>query len=126
MKAINLKEKYQAFEEKWSPHLIAELNGQQVLLAKVEGDFVWHAHEEEDELFHVIKGKLTIDFRDKSVELLPGELLVIAKGVEHRPRAEEETWIMLFEPLGIKHRGAHYRNNQKPLPKDIKKPPEGG
>ena len=105
MKAINLEEKYQAFEEKWSPHLIAELNGQQVLLAKVEGDFVWHAHEEEDELFHVIKGKLTIDFRDKSVELLPGELLVVPKGVEHRPRAEEETWIMLFEPLGIKHTG---------------------
>ena len=107
MKAINLVEKYQAFEEKWSPHLIAELNGQQVLLAKVEGDFVWHAHEEEDELFHVIKGKLTIDFRDKSVELLPGELLVVPKGVEHRPRAEEETWIMLFEPLGIKHTGGH-------------------
>lgn len=106
MKAINLEDKYQAFEEKWSPHLIAELNGQQVLLAKVEGDFVWHAHEEEDELFHVIKGKLTIDFRDKSVELLPGELLVVPKGVEHRPRAEEETWIMLFEPLGIKHTGA--------------------
>lgn len=107
MKAINLKEKYQAFDEKWSPHLIAELNGQQVLLAKVEGDFVWHAHQEEDELFFVTKGKLTIEFRDKAVELLPGELLVVPKGVEHRPRAEEETWIMLFEPLGIKHTGEH-------------------
>ena len=85
--------------------MIAELNGQQVLLAKVEGDFVWHAHENEDELFHVIKGKLTIEFRDKTVDLLPGELLVVPKGVEHKPSAEEETWIMLFEPLGIKHTG---------------------
>jgi len=85
--------------------VIAELNGQQVLLAKVEGDFVWHAHENEDELFHVIKGKLTIEFRDKTVDLFPGELLVVPKGVEHKPSAEEETWIMLFEPLGIKHTG---------------------
>mgnify|MGYP002619919032 CR=1 FL=1 len=105
MEAINIKEKYKAFKDKWSPHVIAELNGQQVLLAKVEGDFVWHAHENEDELFHVIKGKLTIEFRDKTVELLPGELLVVPKGVEHKPSAEEETWIMLFEPLGIKHTG---------------------
>ena len=62
-------------------------------------------HNEEDELFHVIKGKLTVEFRDKVVELLPGEILVVPRGVEHKPRAEEETWIMLFEPLGIKHTG---------------------
>ena len=105
MEVINLNSKYKVFNEKWSPHSIAELNGQQVLIAKVEGDFVWHSHEEEDELFHVVKGKLTIEFRDKTVELSSGELLVVPKGVEHRPRAEEETWILLFEPIGIKHTG---------------------
>ncbi len=105
MEAINLYDKYEVFNEKWSPHSIAELNGQQVLIAKVEGDFVWHSHKEEDELFHVIKGKLIIEFRDKTVELSSGDLLVVPKGVEHRPRADEETWILLFEPLGIKHTG---------------------
>ena len=105
METINLNDKYKVFNQKWSPHSIAELNGQQVLLAKVEGDFVWHTHKDEDELFHVIKGKLIIEFRDKTVELSPGELLVVPKGVEHRPRAEEETWILLFEPIGIKHAG---------------------
>mgnify|MGYP001057500240 FL=1 len=84
MEVINLNSKYKVFNEKWSPHSIAELNGQQVLIAKVEGDFVWHAHEEEDELFHVIKGKLIIEFRDKTVELSSGELIVVPKGVEHR------------------------------------------
>ena len=69
MEKINLNDKYKLFNEKWSPHSIAELNGQQVLIAKVEGDFVWHSHEEEDELFHVVKGKLTVEFRDKTVEL---------------------------------------------------------
>ena len=98
MEKINLNDKYKLFNEKWSPHSIAELNGQQVLIAKVEGDFVWHAHKEEDELFHVVKGKLTVEFRDKTVELSSGELLVVPKGVEHRPRAEEETWILLLSP----------------------------
>jgi len=105
MELINLNDKYRKFDEKWSPHSIAQLNGQQVLLAKVEGDFVWHAHEKEDELFYVVKGKLVIEFRNKTVELSPGEMLVVPKGVEHRPRAGEETWILLFEPLGIKHTG---------------------
>ena len=105
METINLNDKYKLFNEKWSPHSIAELYGQQVLVAKVEGDFVWHSHEEEDELFHVVKGKLTIEFRDKTVELSSGELLLVPKGVEHRPCAEEETWILLFEPLSTKHTG---------------------
>jgi mannose-6-phosphate isomerase-like protein (cupin superfamily) len=105
MEAINLNDMYKKFNEKWSPHSIAELNGQQVLLAKVQGEFIWHAHEKEDELFYVVKGKLTIEFRDKKVHLFPGELLVVPKGVEHRPRAAGETWILLFEPLGIKHTG---------------------
>ena len=113
MEVINLNNKYKVFNEKWSPHSIAQLNGQQVLIAKVEGDFVWHAHEEEDELFHVIKGKLIIEFRDKTVELSSGELIVVPKGVEHRPRAKEETWVLLFEPLGIKHTGKKTTNITK-------------
>ena len=105
MEKLNLNNKYKLINEKWSPHSIAELNGQQVLLAKLEGEFVWHAHEKEDELFYVVKGKLFIEFRDKTVELSSGEMIVVPKGVEHRPRAEEETWVLLFEPLGIKHTG---------------------
>lgn len=105
MKVINLLEKYAEFDDQWSPHCIAELNGQQLLLAKVQGEFVWHAHVDEDELFQVIKGKLFIEFRDRVAEIHPGEILVVPKGVEHRPYAEEETWILLFEPIGTKHTG---------------------
>lgn len=105
MKVINILEKYTEFDAQWSPHVIAELNGQQVLLAKVQGEFVWHAHAEEDELFHVIKGKLRMEFRDCTEEVQPGEMIVVPKGVEHRPCAEEETWILLFEPLSTKHTG---------------------
>ncbi|MEL0300648.1 MAG: cupin domain-containing protein [Flavobacteriaceae bacterium] len=105
MKVINILEKYTAFDAQWSPHVIAELNGQQVLLAKIQGEFVWHAHAEEDELFHVVKGQLRMEFRDRIEVVNPGEIIVIPKGVEHRPCAEEETWILLFEPLSTKHTG---------------------
>lgn len=105
MKVINLLEKYGEFNDQWSPHCIAELNGQQLLLAKVQGEFVWHAHADEDELFQVIKGKLFIEFRDRVAEINPGEILVVPKGVEHRPYATTETWILLFEPLSTKHTG---------------------
>ncbi len=105
MEKINILSKYSEFDAKWSPHSIAELNGQQVLLAKVKGEFVWHSHIDEDELFHVIKGKLRMDFRDKTVEVLPGEIIIVPKGVEHRPYAEEEAWILLFEPISTKHTG---------------------
>ena len=105
MNKINIASKYKKFDSNWSPHSIAELNGQQVLLAKVEGKFVWHKHENEDELFHVIKGKLKMHYRDKSIEVLPGEIIIVPKGVEHCPSAEEETWILLFEPISTKHTG---------------------
>lgn len=105
MKVINLLKKYAEFNDQWSPHSIAELNGQQLLLAKVQGEFVWHAHAEEDELFQVIKGKLFIEFRDRVAEIKPGEILVVPRGVEHRPYAKEETWILLFEPISTKHTG---------------------
>ena len=105
MEKINILSKYEEFDSHWSPHSIAELNGQQVLIAKVKGDFVWHSHDDEDELFNVVKGKLKMQFRDKTVEVLPGEIIIVPKGVEHRPFAEEETWILLFEPISTKHTG---------------------
>ena len=105
MKKINIISKFEKFNSYWSPHSIAELNGQQVILAKIKGNFVWHSHEEQDELFYVLKGKLNIKFRDKTEEILQGEMIIVPKGVEHRPSAEKETWILLFEPIGTKHTG---------------------
>jgi mannose-6-phosphate isomerase-like protein (cupin superfamily) len=105
MKAINLNEKFSLFTEHWSPKIIGELNGQEVKIAKVKGEFVWHNHKEEDELFFIIKGKLKIEFEDKTVDLNQGEMLIVPKGVEHRPIAEEEVWLMLFEPADTKHTG---------------------
>ena len=104
-KPISVKEKLSLFNEQWKPRKIAELNGQQVLLAKLQGEFIWHSHEHEDELFYVVKGQLIIEFRDNKVVLNPGELYIIPKGVEHKPIAKEEVHVMLFEPLGIKHTG---------------------
>ena len=105
MKAINISEKLKLFNEHWTPKKIGELNGQQLLLAKLKGEFIWHTHEKEDELFFIIKGHLTIEFRDKKIELNDGELCIIPKGVEHKPIAKEEVHVLLFEPLAIKHTG---------------------
>lgn len=105
MNPINVKEKLDLFNDLWSPKVIGELNGQQVKLAKVKGEFVWHDHANEDELFYVLKGTLNIEFRDKTVALNEGEMLVVPKGVEHKPFAEEEAWVMLFEPKSTKHTG---------------------
>jgi mannose-6-phosphate isomerase-like protein (cupin superfamily) len=103
--AINLAEKFSRFSDQWSPKVIAELNDCDVKLAKVQGEFVWHQHAAEDELFIVIRGQLTIELRDGSVTLGPGELVVIPKGVEHRPVAREECQVMLIEPKGTRHTG---------------------
>ena len=103
--SINLLEKFQLFNEQWTPKIIGELNGQYVKLAKLEGSFMWHSHEDEDELFMVIKGTLIMHFRDKSVETKPGEILIVPKGVEHLPETTEEVWVMLFEPKETKHTG---------------------
>jgi mannose-6-phosphate isomerase-like protein (cupin superfamily) len=102
---INLAQKLSLFEEQWSPRVIADLNDCQVKLAKVQGEFVWHHHAEEDELFLVLKGTLVIELRDGSVTLGPGEMVVIPKGVEHRPVAAEEVHMMLVEPSRILHTG---------------------
>ncbi len=105
MKAINISEKFNLFNDHWTPKKIGELNGQQILLAKLKGEFTWHAHEKEDELFFVIKGNLKIEFRDNSIELNEGEMYIIPKGVEHKPIAKKEVHVLLFEPLSIKHTG---------------------
>ncbi|MDX5584013.1 MAG: cupin domain-containing protein [Aureibaculum sp.] len=105
MDVINIKDKFTLFTEQWSPKIIGQLNGQDVKLAKLQGEFVWHDHKEEDELFYIIKGTLQIEFRDKMIELQEGDMLIIPKGVEHKPIAEEEVWVLLFEPSNIKHTG---------------------
>lgn len=105
MEKINIAEKFSLFKDLWSPKIITELNGQHIKLAKVKGSFVWHNHENEDELFYIIKGRLTIEMHDQIITLNAGEMFVVPKGVEHNPVAEEETWIMLFEPGATKHTG---------------------
>lgn len=105
MEKVNIREKFELFNDHWHPRIIGQLNGQDVRIAKVKGEFVWHEHKEEDEMFLLIKGSLKIEFRDKTVELNEGEMLIIPKGVEHKPIAEEEAWIMLLEPSATKHTG---------------------
>ncbi|MFK8006845.1 MAG: cupin domain-containing protein [Saprospiraceae bacterium] len=111
---INLQDKYQQINEHWSPKIIGELNGQHVKLAKISGEFVWHSHENEDELFMVIKGKLFMDFRDRTEIVQEGEIIIVPKGVEHRPRTEnEEVQIMLFEPAATINTGGVVSNLTK-------------
>jgi mannose-6-phosphate isomerase-like protein (cupin superfamily) len=102
---INLAEKLTRFDDRWNPRIIADLNDNHVKLVKVQGEFVWHQHAEEDELFLVLRGSLTIELRDGSVTLGPGEMVVIPKGVEHRPVAAEEVHLLLIEPKGTRHTG---------------------
>jgi len=105
MKAVNILEKLNLFQDRWSPKIIASLNGQDVKLAKLKGEFIWHDHAEEDELFMVIRGRLTIEFRDRKEIVNEGEIIIVPRGVEHRPVAEEEVHVLLFEPSAIKHTG---------------------
>jgi mannose-6-phosphate isomerase-like protein (cupin superfamily) len=103
--AVNLAEKLDLVDEVFSPKIVARYNDSKVMVAKVRGEFVWHAHDDTDDLFLVLSGRLTIDLRDRSVELGPGELYVVPRGVEHRPRADEETHILLVEPAGTPNTG---------------------
>lgn len=102
---ISLAEKFSRFDQQWQPKIIAELNGQHVKLARLKGEFVWHQHEREDELFLVVRGRLRMEFRDGVVEVGPGEMIVVPRGVEHRPVAPEEVELMLFEPAGTLNTG---------------------
>ena len=105
MEKINIDNKLKLFQDHWNPRIIGELNGQQVKLAKLKGEFVWHSHEKEDELFYVIKGILKMEFRDRVEILLPGEMIIVPRGVEHKPVAEEEVHVMLFEPASTVNTG---------------------
>lgn len=105
MKKVNLAEKFSKFSEHWSPKIAGELNGQHVKLVKLNGEFVWHKHDHEDEMFFVIEGVLKIEFRDQTVTLNKDEFLVIPKGIEHKPVAENEVLVMLFEPASTINTG---------------------
>lgn len=105
MKAVNLKEKLSRIPEQWSPRIVAQLNDYHIKVARIEGEFVWHSHPETDEAFMVIAGRLELEMRDGTVELGPGELYVVPRGVEHRPRAASECHILMIEPAGTVNTG---------------------
>ena len=105
MEKVNLAEKFGLFDEYWSPKIVGELNGQHVKLAKLKGDFIWHHHEAEDELFLVIKGQLVIKLKGQDVVLEEGEFFIVPRGVEHKPVAEKEAHVLLFEPKSALNTG---------------------
>ena len=98
MKKVNVAEKLSLFSDHWNPRIVGQLNGQHIKIAKIKGEFVWHKHDDEDEMFFVIEGKFSMEFRDKTIQLNKGEFLIVPKGTEHKPVAYEEASIMLFEP----------------------------
>jgi mannose-6-phosphate isomerase-like protein (cupin superfamily) len=102
---INLVEKFSLFTEHWRPKVIGALNGQEVKLVKVQGEFPWHHHETEDELFLVWRGRFRVEFRDRIVELGPGEMVIVPRGVEHRTAADEEAEVLIFEPAATRNTG---------------------
>ena len=105
MKAVNLAEKFAAFSEHWNPKIVGELNGQHVKIARIKGEFVWHHHDAEDELFLVLKGRLDMHLDDRVVPIHEGEFFIVPRGVEHKPVAVTETEILLFEPAGTLNTG---------------------
>ena len=105
MEKINIGEKLALISDHWNPRVVGELNGQHVKLVKFQGEFVWHDHAAEDELFLVVRGSFRMDFRDRSVTLKEGDFIIVPRGVEHRPVADQEVEVMLFEPAQIKHTG---------------------
>ena len=98
MDKVNLNDKLAQFSEKWKPKIVGELNGQMVKLVKFQGPFVWHHHDNEDELFLVVKGRFRMEFQDRHIWLEEGEFLIVPRGVEHRPVADQEAYVLLFEP----------------------------
>ncbi len=102
---VNLAEKFASFAEHWRPKIVGELNGQEVKLVKFQGEFVWHQHAEANELFLVWRGRMRVEFRERVVELAPGEFLVVPRGIEHRTAADEECEVVLFEPAATRNTG---------------------
>src|SRR5262245_13552497 len=105
MDKINLAETFARFSDHWSPKIVGDLNGQQVKLVKFQGEFIWHHHDHEDELFLVVRGQFRMEFRHRSVELHAGEFLIVPRGVEHRPVADTEVEVLLFEPASTLNTG---------------------
>ena len=105
MRAVNLEEKFSSFTEQWTPKIIGELNGQVIKIARIQGEFVWHKHEMEDEFFLVVKGNMRILLRDGEVKLNQGEFYIVQRGVEHKPAADEEAFILMFEPETTRNTG---------------------
>lgn len=105
MKKVNITEKLALFSDHWNPRIVGELNGQHVKLVKFKGAFVWHQHDAEDELFYVLKGQFDMEFRDRTVTIRENEFIIVPRGVEHRPVAEEEVAVMLFEPASTVNTG---------------------
>jgi len=105
MEKVNLLEKFSLFDDYWSPKIVGQLNGQQVKLAKLKGEFVWHHHEAEDELFLVVRGRLVIRLRERDVVLEEGEFFIVPRGVEHQPVAKEQAHVLLFEPQSTLNTG---------------------
>lgn len=105
MEKVNLEEKLSRITQPWQPHIVGELNGQHVKLAKLDGEFVWHHHDNEDELFLIIKGQLDLELRDRTISLASGEFYIVPRGVEHRPVAREPVELLLFEPIGTLNTG---------------------
>ncbi|MEO5783789.1 MAG: cupin domain-containing protein [Ginsengibacter sp.] len=105
MDKVNIQEKLSLFHDHWNPRIVGKLNGQHVKLVKLQGEFVWHKHDNEDELFYVIKGLLKIEFRDRIVEIKENEFLIVQRGIEHKPVADSEVSIMLFEPTSTLNTG---------------------
>lgn len=105
MEKVNIAQKLSLFADYWNPRIVGELNGQHVKLVKLKGEFVWHKHDDEDELFLVLDGHLKIEFRDKTIEIEPNEFVIVPRGVEHRPVADEEVSVLLFEPASTLNTG---------------------
>jgi mannose-6-phosphate isomerase-like protein (cupin superfamily) len=105
VQVLNISEKFGLFSDHWRPKVIADLNGQEIKLVKVQGEFPWHHHDHEDEFFLVWKGRLRIEFRDRIVEIGPGEAVVVPRGIEHRTAADEEAEVILFEPAEVRNTG---------------------
>lgn len=115
MNKVNMEEKFLLFQDYFNPRIVGDLNGQQVKLVKFKGEFVWHKHDNEDEMFYVVKGEFKMEFRDRTIEINEREFLIVPKGIEHKPTAENEVSIMLFEPASTLNTG----NAKGDLTRDI-------
>lgn len=117
VRKMNLAEQFATFDEQWAPRLAARLNGQEMKLAKLQGDFIWHRHDDADEMFLVYRGSLRLEFTDHVLRLEPGDFVVVPRGVDHRPCAEQEVELILFEPAGTVNTGnVRSERTKEPVP----------